>query len=66
MPRFKEIRREVIECLLESNRRQRTEITRTLVLPDIEPEDLTGPPPMLGGRRRPIRRREIKRETVEI
>jgi nitrate/nitrite transport system ATP-binding protein len=66
LPRFKEIRREVIECLLQSNRRQRTEITRTLVLPDIEPEDLNVPPPLLGARRRPIRRREVKRETVEI
>src|SRR5215204_2423607 len=35
LPRFKEIRREVIEFLLNSNRKQRTEITRTLVLPDI-------------------------------
>ena len=66
MPRFKEIRREVIERLLESNRRQRTEITRTLVLPDLEPEDLSHPPPLLGGRRRPVRRREIKRETIEV
>src|SRR5262245_45651806 len=66
MPRFKEIRREVIECLLQSNRHQRTEITRTLVLPDIEPEDLTHPPRLIGGRRRPIRRREIKRETIEV
>ncbi len=65
-PRFQAIRREVIECLLASNRRQRTEVTRTLVLPDIEPEDLSVPAPMLGGRRRPIRKGEIKRETIEV
>ena len=66
LPRFKEIRREVIEFLLNSNRKQRTEITRTLVLPDIEPEDLTAPPPLLGARRRPVRRKEIKHETIEV
>jgi nitrate/nitrite transport system ATP-binding protein len=66
LPRFKEIRHQVIDCLLASNRRTRTEITRTLVLPDIEPEDLTVPPPLLGGRRRPVRRKEIKRETIEV
>ncbi len=64
--RFQRIRREVIECLLASNRRQRTEVSRTLVLPDIEPEDLSKPPPLLGGRRRPVRRSEIKRETIEV
>ena len=37
-----------------------------LVLPDIEPEDLSRPKPLIGGRRTPIRRHEIKRETVEI
>ncbi len=65
-PRFQAIRREVIECLLASNRRQRTEVSRTLVLPDIEPEDLSVPAPLLGGRRRPIRKGEIKRETIEV
>jgi nitrate/nitrite transport system ATP-binding protein len=66
LPRFQEIRREVIECLLASNRRPRTEVTRTLVLPDIEPEDLSVAPRFLGGRRRPVRRTEIKRETIEV
>ena len=38
-------------------------LTRKLVLPDIEPEDLSVPRPMLP-RRRPIRRGEVKIETV--
>ena len=41
-------------------------VTRRLVLPDIEPEDLTVPPPLFGSRRRPVRRGEQKRETVEV
>ena len=66
IPRFKEIRREVIEFLLNSKGERHAAITKKLVLPDIEPEDLSGPRPLMGGRRTPIRRREIKRETVEV
>ncbi len=64
-PRFKEIRKEVINYLLEQAGRPRTAVTRKLVLPDIEPEDLSVPRPLVGVRRAPIRRGEIKRETVE-
>jgi hypothetical protein len=40
-------------------------MSRKLVLPDIEPEDLSLPP-RLGGRAKPIRRSELKRETLEV
>ena len=65
--RFKEIRREVIEFLLHSKgNHPHASVSKKLVLPDLEPEDLTVPRLKLGGRRRPIRRREIKREKVEL
>src|SRR6185369_7079382 len=64
-PRFKEIRREVIEFLLNSKGQHHTAITKKLILPDIEPEDL-GVPRSLGGRRVPLRRAEIKSENVEV
>jgi nitrate/nitrite transport system ATP-binding protein len=65
---FKSIRRQVIEFLLGSGRRTRTEQTRRLVLPDIEPEDLTVPRrfPLLGGVKSPRRRSEEHREKVEV
>jgi nitrate/nitrite transport system ATP-binding protein len=65
-PHFKSIRREVIEFLLNSKGHRHASITKKLVLPDVEPEDLSAPPPMIGGRRTPIRRGEIKSETVEV
>lgn len=65
-PRFKEIRREVIEFLLGAGGKKHATITKKLLLPDIEPEDLNLPRGLLGGRHRPVRRREIKNETVEI
>jgi len=61
-PRFKEIRREVIEYLLNSKGQRHTAITKKLVLPDIEPEDLNRP----RRNRAPVRRSEIKRETVGV
>ena len=63
-PHFKQLRRDVTEFLLNSRHERHTAITRKLILPDIEPEDLNIPT-MLGGRRTPIRRSEIKNETVE-
>lgn len=63
--RYKEIRREVISYLLGAGGKKHTAVSRTLVLPDIEPEDLEVMRPTIG-RRRPIRRNEVKRETVEI
>ena len=66
-PRFKELRNRVISYLLGSgaNKRHAT-VSRKLVLPDIEPEDLSVPRPLMGGRRGPVRRNEVKREEVEV
>jgi nitrate/nitrite transport system ATP-binding protein len=65
-PRFKEIRREVIGFLLGEGAKKHTAITKKLVLPDIEPEDLNAPRALRLGRQKPVRRSEIKKETVEI
>jgi nitrate/nitrite transport system ATP-binding protein len=62
--RFQEIRREVIDYLLGTGARQHVTVTKKLSLPDIEPEDLSIPRSMF--RRTPIRRKEVKQETVEI
>ncbi len=64
-PHFKQLRRDVTEFLLNSRHERHAAITRKLILPDIEPEDLNVRIP-LGGRRAPIRRHEIKNETVEV
>jgi nitrate/nitrite transport system ATP-binding protein len=64
-PRFKEIRREIIEFLLGAGGRQRRTLTKTLFLPDLEPEDLSVPRSMLAWRHGPVRRNEVKQETVE-
>jgi nitrate/nitrite transport system ATP-binding protein len=65
-PRYKTIRREIIDFLLSSKGDHHAAVTKKLVLPDIEPEDLTHPRPLIGGRRTPVRRGEIKRETVGV
>jgi nitrate/nitrite transport system ATP-binding protein len=65
-PRFKEIRREVIGYLLGVGGKKHTTLTRKLLLPDIEPEDLSIPRNAFAPRRGPIRRHEFKSETVEI
>jgi nitrate/nitrite transport system ATP-binding protein len=64
-PRFKEIRRDIINWLLASKGNQRVTITKKLVLPDIEPEDLSIPRAVFNRRKTPLRRSEVKRETVE-
>jgi len=64
-PRFKQLRRDVTEFLLSSRRARHTSVTKKLVLPDIEPEDLSLPR-TIGRRRAPIRRHEIKRETIAV
>jgi nitrate/nitrite transport system ATP-binding protein len=64
--RYKEVRREVIEYLLGAGGKHRTAVTRNLYLPDIEPEDLSVPRNAFSPRRQPIRRKEIKKESVEI
>lgn len=63
---FKQLRRDVIEFLLNSRTERHASVTRKLILPDIEPEDLSVPRTMTSWRKSPIRRLEIKEETVEI
>lgn len=64
--RYKEIRRQITDYLLGAGARQRTTVSKKLLLPDLEPEDLSVPRAMFSARRGPIRRSSIKRETVEI
>jgi nitrate/nitrite transport system ATP-binding protein len=63
---FKQLRRDVTEFLLQSRQTGHTSVTRKLVLPDIEPEDLNQPHAWNASRRRPRRSSEIKEEQVEI
>jgi nitrate/nitrite transport system ATP-binding protein len=65
-PRFQEIRRQVIDYLLGAGAKKRSVVNRTMQLPDLQPEDLSVSRGMFQWRRGPIRRGEIKRETVEI
>jgi nitrate/nitrite transport system ATP-binding protein len=65
-PRFREIRNGVVQWMLGPGARQSVTVSRKLTLPDIEPEDLDAPRPRLGGGRRPVRRGEQRRETVQI
>src|SRR5580765_5857128 len=57
-PHFKDLRRDVIEFMLNSKKNQHTTVTKKLVLPDIEPEDLTVPR-TLGFRQQPVRKHEV-------
>jgi nitrate ABC transporter ATP-binding subunit len=66
VPRFKEIRREVIEFMLHSKGDRHATVIRKLVLPDITPEDLTIPRRLTGRPRASVRRNEIREETVEV
>ncbi|MGH7951583.1 MAG: ABC transporter ATP-binding protein [Limisphaerales bacterium] len=66
IPRFKEIRREVIEFMLHSKGGRHAAITKKMILPDIAPEDLAIPRTMTGWRKTPVSRSEVKQETVEI
>jgi nitrate/nitrite transport system ATP-binding protein len=62
--RFKDIRKKVIGYLLEEGSRQKTKVSLKLRLPDVLPEDLSKPRPML--RKRARRRNEERREVVEV
>lgn len=62
-PHFKELRREIVDFMLKS-KGHHAAVTRKLILPDIEPEDLSAPRNAFG-RRRPTRKSEVKEETVE-
>lgn len=63
-PDFKRIRCQVIEYLLGEGGKKQTTVSRKLVLPEIEPEDLSIPRRFSQPRRGPIRRSEIKRLEV--
>ena len=65
-PEYQEIRRKVIGYLLGEGGKQRTAVSRKLVLPDLLPEDLSQPRTLNGVNRKPRRRAEIKREQVEV
>ena len=65
-PAFKQLRREIVEFMLNSKQERHTAITKKLILPDIEPEDLNLPRNMTGWRRTPVRKHEIKEESVEV
>jgi nitrate/nitrite transport system ATP-binding protein len=63
---FKQLRREVVDFMLNSKQERHTAITRKLILPDIEPEDLNAPRTMTGWRTTPIRKHEVKEETISV
>jgi nitrate/nitrite transport system ATP-binding protein len=62
---FRSVRKQVMDLLVSSGGRSRTEVTRKLVLPEIEPEDLDAPRPWRG-LRPPRRRSEERVERVEV
>jgi len=64
-PRFKTIRKEVISYLLGTGAKAKASVSRKLILPDVEPEDLNLSRTRFGNRR-PRRKGEEKVETVEI
>lgn len=63
---FKQTRNEVIDYLLMATDKRKVALSKKLVLPDLLPEDLSEPRSVLGGKRRPRRRNEQKRESVEV
>jgi nitrate/nitrite transport system ATP-binding protein len=65
-PGYKESRRQITEYLLGAGAKRRSTVSKKLLLPDLQPEDLSVPRAMFAARRGPIRRSEIKRETVEV
>jgi nitrate/nitrite transport system ATP-binding protein len=63
---FKSVRKQVIDFLLGAGGRAKSEVTRRLVLPDIEPEDLSQSQSWLLGNRQPHRRHEVREEKVQV
>ena len=61
-PRFKEIRGAVLDFLLGPGGKPRAHVARTLVLPNIEPEDLDH---KVRAHRPAVRRGELKREAIQ-
>ena len=65
-PHFKQLRREIVEFMLHSKNERHAAITKKLILPDIEPEDLSLPRTMTAWRKTPVRKQEVKEESVEV
>ena len=63
---FKQTRSEVVDYLLKATDKRKAAMTMKLVLPDLIPEDLDAPRNPFGQKRRPRRRSEEKRVTVEV
>jgi nitrate/nitrite transport system ATP-binding protein len=63
---FKQTRFEVVDYLLKATDKRKVAMTKKISLPDLLPEDLSQPRTLFGARRRPRRRSEEKRETVEV
>ncbi len=65
-PRFKAIRAEIVRWLLGPGAHKSTSVSRKLVLPDLEPEDLDLPRTLFGVKRVARRRSEQVRENIEL
>ena len=63
---FKQTRAEVVDYLLKATDKKKAEMSMKLTLPDLIPEDLDAPRQPFGQKRRPRRRSEEKRETIEV
>lgn len=62
-PSFKRVRKSVIDYLLAEGAKKQNFVTRKLILPDIEPEDLSVHRSAFG-RKGPVRRNEVQRVEV--
>ena len=67
-PEFKSLRNEIIDRLLGSKRRPTAALTKNIVLPDIQPEDisLSASRSLLRRRRVPNRPNEMQTVKVEV
>lgn len=67
-PLFKKVRTQVIDFLLACKAKESIKLSRKLILPDIEPENLdhVGFIDRMIPNRRPVRRHEIKNESIEV
>jgi len=63
---FKQTRFEVIDYLLKATDKRKVALTKKIALPDLLPEDLNEPRQRFGTSRRPRRRSDAHRETVEV
>ncbi|MCF7762897.1 MAG: ABC transporter ATP-binding protein [Verrucomicrobia bacterium] len=62
---YKSARKEVLDYLISHGSGARLAVEKKLVLPEIEPEDISVARSLFTGRRRPVRRGEVHRETIE-